>query len=50
MGKKRKKKGREKLAGRFIFVSALSQFSGPDYFGAWNRLVTQESLVHVQGS
>ena len=38
MGKTRKKKVREKLAGRFIFVFALSQFSGPDYLGAWNRL------------
>ena len=58
MGKTRKKKAREKLAGRekgrerepppppfspvssrFIFVFALSQFSGPDYLGAWNRLL-----------
>ena len=44
MGKTRKKKAREKLAplspvsSRFIFVFALSQFSGPDYLGAWNRL------------
>ena len=65
MGKKQKKKAREKLAGRsgagkgkkekgkrkgerppllspvssrFIFVFALSQFSGLDYLGAWNRL------------
>ena len=47
MGKTRKKKAIEKLAGRekvsvsifprFIFVFALSQFSGPDYLGAWNR-------------
>ena len=22
-----------------VFVIALSQFSGPDYLGAWNRLV-----------
>ena len=22
-----------------VFVFALSQFSGPDYLGAWNRLV-----------
>ena len=48
MGKTRKKKAREKLAGRekdretllspvssrFIFVFALSQFRGPDYLGA----------------
>ena len=58
VGKTRKKKAREKLAGRekgrerepppsplspvsflFIFVFALSQFSGPDYLGAWNRLL-----------
>ena len=54
MGKTQKKKAREKLAGRekgkrggkketevssrFIFVFALSQFSGTDYLGAWNRL------------
>ena len=25
-------------ASRFIFVFALSQFSGPDYLSAWNRL------------
>ena len=47
MGKTRKKKAIEKLAGRekvsvsifprFIFVFALSQFSGPEYLGAWNR-------------
>ena len=41
----RKKKAREKLAGvlspvssRFIFLFSLSQFSGPDYLGTWNRL------------
>ena len=58
VGKTRKKKAREKLAGRekgrerepstapalpssflFIFVFALSQFSGPDYLGVWNRLL-----------
>ena len=27
---------------RFIFVFALSQFSGPDYLGAWNRLVAAQ--------
>ena len=26
------------VSSRFIFVFALSQFSGPDYLGAWNRL------------
>ena len=34
VGKTRKKKAREVLFSRF----ALSQFSGPDYLGAWNRL------------
>ena len=29
------------MAGRFIFVVALSQFSGPDYLGAWNRLLVR---------
>ena len=48
LGKTRKWKVREKLTERekappllsfllFIFVFALSQFSGPDYQGAWNR-------------
>ena len=27
------------VSSRFIFVFALSQFSGPDYLGAWNRLL-----------
>ena len=36
--------GAEKRKGQsflpfIIFVLALSQFSGPDYLGAWNRLV-----------
>ena len=26
------------VSSRFIFVFALSQFSGPDYLRAWNRL------------
>ena len=26
------------VSSRFIFVFALSQFSGPDYLGTWNRL------------
>ena len=34
MGKMRKKKAREVLFSRL----ALSQFSGPDYLGAWNRV------------
>ena len=34
---------------RFVFVFALSQFSGPDYFGAWNRLAVRSPqwAVHV---
>ena len=27
------------VSPRFIFVFALYQFSGPDYLGAWNRLI-----------
>ena len=27
------------VSSRFIFVFALSQFSGPDYLGAWNSLI-----------
>ena len=26
------------VSSRYIVVFALSQFSGPDYLGAWNRL------------
>ena len=46
-GKRKKEKGKWKgerppllspVSSRFIFVFALSQFSGPDYLGAWNRL------------
>ena len=43
-GKKRREKGKEPplllspVSSRFIFVFVLSQFSGPDYLGAWNRL------------
>ena len=40
--KKRKRKG---VSSRFIFVFAVSQFSGPDYFGAWNRLARMLSLT-----
>ena len=47
--RKRKKEGRESLSpvsSRFIDVFALSQFSGPDYLGAWNRyLITNIGLV-----
>ena len=39
---KRKKEGSppplSPVSSRFIFLFALSQFSGPDYLGAWNRL------------
>ena len=34
----REKGKREGICSRFIFVFALSQFSGPDYLGAWKRL------------
>ena len=27
------------VSSRCFFLSALSQFCGPDYLGAWNRLV-----------
>ena len=41
-GEKEEKEGRESLlcpvSSRFIFVFALSQFSGPNYLGAWNML------------
>ena len=44
-GKTRKCKARENRGGEekfppvfFFFVFALSQFRGPDYLGAWNRL------------
>ena len=30
--------GDSPVFSRFIFVFALSQFSGPSYLGAWNRL------------
>ena len=34
-----REKGKTKgVSSCFIFVLALSQFRGPDYFGAWNRL------------
>ena len=32
---------KEKVREKFIFVFVLSQFSGPDYLGAWNRLCLQ---------
>ena len=50
--KKREKKARKAPAVPrflpffffFFFVFALSQFSGPDYLGAWNRLLRQLSV------
>ena len=33
------------VSSRFIFVFALSQFSGPDYLGTWNRLCSLPSLL-----
>ena len=52
MGKARKRKAHKKRGGAgagrpsspqfppvVSFLSALSQFCGPDYLGAWNRLV-----------
>ena len=55
LGKTRKWKVREKLTERekappllsfllFIFVFALSQFSGPDYLGTWNKLSKARTL------
>ena len=54
MGEHAKEKGTRKAGGegkrkgvssRFILVFAVSQFSGPDYFGAWNRLARMLSLT-----
>ena len=33
------------VLSRFIFVFALSQFSGPDYRGAWNRLLKDKRII-----
>ena len=30
---------KEKVSSRYIFVFALCQFRGPDYLGAWDRLM-----------
>ena len=56
-GEERKKEGRESkllravplspVSSRFIFLFALSQFSGPDYLGAWNRLDCEQSLIFL---
>ena len=37
------------VSSRFIFAFALSQFSGPNYLGAWNRLglIRQKFLTRV---
>jgi len=37
---RKNEKGKKALSARFFsfFVFALSQFSGPDYIGVWNRL------------
>ena len=47
---KKEKEGREMITGSappplpsflpFFFVFAFSQFRGPDYLGAWNRLLS----------
>ena len=53
----KRKKGRERerpppllspVSSGFIFVFALSQFSGPDYLGAWNRLLLTK-LITLHG-
>ena len=39
--------GDSPVFSRFIFVFALSQFSGPNYLGAWNRLgIIRQKLCH----
>ena len=39
--------GDSPVFSRFIFVFALSQFSGPNYLGAWNRLgLIRQKLCH----
>jgi len=52
--KRNGERGREttffsQLSSRFIFVFALSQFLGPDYLGAWNRLNLPEQLFKIRG-
>ena len=41
--------GGSPVSSRFIFVFALSQFSGPNYLGAWTRLglIRQKFLTRV---
>ena len=37
----------DSVFSRFIFVFSLSQFSGPNYLGAWNRLgLIRQKLCH----
>ena len=39
--------GGSPVSSRFIFVFALSQFIGPNYLGAWNRLgLIRQKLCH----
>ena len=39
--------GGSPVSSRFIFVFGLSQFSGPNYLGAWNRLgLIRQKLCH----
>ena len=39
--------GGSPVSSRLIFVFALSQFSGPSYLGAWNRLgLIRQKLSH----
>ena len=39
--------GDSPVFSRFIFVFSLSQFSGPNYLGAWNRLgLIRQKLCH----
>ena len=39
--------GGSPVSSRLIFVFALSQFSGPNYLGAWNRLgLIRQKLCH----
>ena len=44
VGGAKKGKRRGPVSFRFNFVFALSQFSGPDYLGAWNRLLAELTI------
>ena len=37
------------VSSRFIFVFALSQFTKPDYLGAWNRLLVDQYNFKISG-